>query len=164
MKISNILTYVVLAIGVLGGILWYLMGSSVDGLMDQYGLTEAKDLVKEQDGSAFADALSTVDPMYGLTLFVLIVVILVTLFSVFSTLAKNPAGLKNVLIGIVAFAVVIIIGYVFANGVETPMKDGKVLSASGSKLVGTGLYTFYFLAVVAVIMMFASGFKKLIGK
>ena len=51
-----------------------------------------------------------------------------------------------------------------AEGVETPMKDGEVLSASGSKLVGTGIYAFYFLAAIAVGMMALSGVKKLIGK
>ncbi|MBQ4818766.1 hypothetical protein [Aquimarina sp. MMG016] len=164
MKISKIITYAVLAIGVIGAILWYVMGSSIDVLMDQYAITDAKDLVKDQDASAFSEAIATVGPMYTLTLIIFVITVIATLISVFSTLAKNPSGLKNVLIGVVAFLVVAGIGYVLAEGVETPMKDGEVLSEGGSKLVGAGLYTFYFLAAIAVLMMFTSGIKKIIGK
>ena len=52
----------------------------------------------------------------------------------------------------------------FANGVETPMKDGEILSASGSKWVGTGLYLFYFLLVIALGLMLYTGIKKTISR
>jgi hypothetical protein len=41
------------------------------------------------------------------------------------------------------------------------MKDGEMLSASGSKWVGTGLYTFYFLAIIAIGTMIVTGAKKI---
>ncbi len=157
MKISKILSYVVLGVGILGAILWYVMSSSISGLMDQNGVSEARELPLDVAGPS-------VSPLYSLTLIIFVITIVATLITVFSTLAKNPSGLKNTLIGIVAFIVVLGIGYVMADGVETPLKDGEVLSASGSKLVGTGLYAFYFLAAVAVGLMFLSGIKKLIGK
>ncbi len=157
MKISKILSYVVLGVGILGVLLWYVMGSSISGLMDQNGVSEPRELPLEI-------AESSVTPLYSLTLVIFIVTIVVTLFAVFSTMAKNPGSLKNTVIGIVAFIVVLGIGYVLADGVETPLKDGEVLSAGGSKLVGMGLYAFYFLAAVAVGLMFLSGVKKLIGK
>jgi hypothetical protein len=50
----------------------------------------------------------------------------------------------------------------FANGVETPLRDGEVLSASGSKWVGTGLYLFYFLVLIAAGIMLFTGVKKMI--
>ena len=59
-----------------------------------------------------------------------------------------------------AFLLVVIIAYVMAEGVETEMRDGEILSASGSKWVGTGLNTFYILAVVAIGSMIYSGIKK----
>ena len=157
MKISKILSYIVLGVGILGGILWYTMSSSISDLMDENGVSEARELPLEV-------AESSVTPLYSLTLIIFITVLVATLIAVFSTLAKNPATLKNAAIGIVAFLIVVGIGFVLADGVETPLKDGEVLSASGSKWVGTGLYTFYFLAAVAVGLMFFSGIKKLIGK
>ncbi|AXT61274.1 hypothetical protein D1816_13260 [Aquimarina sp. AD10] len=146
-----------MAIGIIGAILWYVMSSSISDLMDQNGVSEARELPLEL-------ASPSVDPLYSLTLIIFVVTIIATLIAVFSTLAKNPAGLKNAAIGIVAFLIIVGIGFALATGVETPMKDGEVLSASGSKWVGTGLYAFYVLAAVAVGLMFFSGIKKLIGK
>lgn len=157
MKISKILSYVVLGVGVLGFVLWYLMSSSISRLMDENGVSEARELPLDI-------AAPSVSPLYNLTLVVFVVTIVAILIAVFSSMAKNPKGLKNTLIGLVLFAVVTAIGYVLSTGVETPMKDGEVLSVSGSKWVGTGLYVFYILAAVAVGLMFLSGIKKLIGK
>ncbi len=157
MKISKILSYVVLGVGILGAILWYVMSSSISTLMDENGVSEARELPLEI-------AESSVTPLYSLTLIIFIITIVATLIAVFSTLAKNPASLKNAAIGIIAFLIVMGIGYALAEGVETPLKDGEILSAGGSKLVGTGIYAFYILAVVAVGLMFFSGLKKLIGK
>ena len=157
MKISKILTYVVLAVGVLGVVLWFLMSSGIRSLMAENGVTEARELPLEVVEPA-------VNPIYFLTWAIFIVIVVATLISVFSTMAKNPGGLKNTLIGVVAFLIVVGIGYVLADGVETPMKDGEVLSATKSKLVGAGLYAVYFLTAIAVGMMFLSGIKKLIGK
>jgi len=144
--------------------LLFLMGNNFTDLMSNNGVTEAKDLVKDTSASLFGDATSLVSPMYTLTLIILVIIIAVTVLSVLSSLAKNPGGLKKAILGIVAFAVVIGIGYVVAQGTETTLRDGEVLSASTSKLVGTGLYAFYFFALVAVGLMFFSGIKKLIGK
>jgi len=164
MKISKILSYVVLAVGAIGAILLFLMSGNFTTLMDTYGITEAKDLVKDTSSSAFIEATSLVSPMYNLTLVILVIIIIAILVAVFSALAKNPAGLKNAAIGIVAFVIVLGIGYGIAEGVETPMKDGEVLSEGGSKLVGAGIYAFYFLAAIAAGLMVLSGVKKLIGK
>ena len=155
MKISKILSYVVLALGAIGIILWFVMNSSISSLMEENGVSEARELPADI-------AYGAVNPLYALTLIVFVIAIIATLITVFSALAKNPSGLKNTLIGIVAFIVVLGIGYVLADGVETPMKDGEVLSASGSKMVGAGLYAFYILAIIAVGLMVVSGFKKLI--
>lgn len=163
MKISKILSYIVMAIGAIGALLLFLMSNNFDGLMEKYGITETKDFVREGGSmDVLKEATSLVNPLYTLTVIVFIGVIVVTLIAVFSSLAKNPGGLKNTGIGIVAFFIVVGLGFVVAEGVEAPLNDGGVLSESGSKWVGTGLYTFYFLAAIAVGLMFFSGIKKLI--
>ncbi|PKV49367.1 hypothetical protein ATE84_1389 [Aquimarina sp. MAR_2010_214] len=163
MKISKILSYIVMAIGAIGAVLLFLMSNNFDGLMEKYGITETKDFVRDGGSmDVLKEATSLVDPLYALTLLVFVGVIVVTLIAVFSAMAKNSGGLKNTAIGIVAFLIVVGVGYVVAEGVEAPLNDGGVLSENGSKWVGTGLYTFYFLAAIAVGLMFLSGIKKLI--
>ena len=68
---------------------------------------------------------------------------------------------KRALISIATFALVVLISFVFSEGLETPLKDGEVLSAAGSRWVGAGLRTFYILAVIAVGTMLYSGVKRL---
>ena len=87
----------------------------------------------------------------ALTLFIVLVYVLKETFS---------GNLKKTLMSVGAFLLVVIIAYVMAEGVETEMRDGEILSASGSKWVGTGLNTFYILAVVAIGSMIYSGIKK----
>jgi ribose 1,5-bisphosphokinase PhnN len=62
------------------------------------------------------------------------------------------------------FLAVIGISYGLSTGVETPLKDGEVLSASGSRWVGAGLRAFYILAVVAIGAMVLSGAKRIFNK
>lgn len=91
-----------------------------------------------------------------------IVLISAVLFSLIN-LFSNPATLKNTLISVGAFLLLALICYfVFAQGVETPLKEGGSLSASGSKLIGAGLYLFYALILIAAGLMLFTGVKKMI--
>ena len=93
---------------------------------------------------------------------VLITVAIVAFFSL-KNIATRPSVLMSTLKNVGAFAVLAAIAYFgFANGVETEMKDGEVLSEGGSKLVGAGLYLFYFLLIAAVGLMLYTGIKKTI--
>lgn len=145
MNIQKITTIVALILGVLGLIFQVTILSKGDDVIEMNSL---------------AGDFSAVSPMITLALFILAVVVLITLVSSFAALASNPAKLKKALISIAAFALVVVISFVFSEGVETPLKDGEVLSASGSRWVGTGLRTFYILAVVAVGTMVFSGVKR----
>ncbi|HAT70249.1 MULTISPECIES: hypothetical protein [Croceibacter] len=90
------------------------------------------------------------------------VFLLTVLFVVIFVLKGLFSGnIKNTLITVGAFLAVVVVAYLISNGVETPMKDGEMLSASGSKWVGTGLYTFYFLAIIAIGTMIVTGAKKI---
>jgi hypothetical protein len=98
--------------------------------------------------------------MITLALVILAIVVIITVVSSLASLASNGAKLKKALISVAAFALVVLISFLFSEGVETPMKDGEMLSASGSRWVGTGLRTFYILAVVAIGTMVFSGVKR----
>lgn len=91
-----------------------------------------------------------------------IMLALILFFVVMFVLKKLLSGnIKKTLISIATFIVIILIAYLLADGVETPLREGGMLSANGSKWVGTGLYTFYILAIVAIFSMIFSGFKKI---
>ena len=107
---------------------------------------------------------STVSPLVELARIVLLITISVTLIFTFLGLFSDSAKLKKAALSVGMFLVVIAISYVLSDGVETPLKDGDVLSASASKWVGTGIRTFYILALIAISLMFFSGVTKIIKK
>lgn len=145
MDIQKITKYVALALGVIGLILQVLILRKGDDAIETAGL---------------AGNFSSVSPMINLAIIILIIVVLITLISSFASLASNAAKLKKAGISIAAFAAVVLLSFLLSEGVETPMKDGEVLSASGSRWVGAGLRTFYILAVIAVGTMLYSGVKR----
>ena len=91
---------------------------------------------------------------------VLGIVILSTLIFSIMNLVSDKTKLKKAGISIGSFLLVIIIAYLFSEGVETPMQDGKVLSASGSRWVETGIRTFYLLILVAGGIMISNSIIK----
>ena len=145
MDIQKITKYVALSLGVIGLILQVLILRKGDDAIEMAGL---------------AGNFSSVSPMINLAIIILIIVVLITLISSFASLASNAAKLKKAGISIAAFAAVVLLSFLLSEGVETPMKDGEVLSASGSRWVGAGLRTFYILAVIAVGTMLYSGVKR----
>jgi hypothetical protein len=108
------------------------------------------------------EASGTIDVFMNVSYIILgIAVLVVLIFSVLN-LVSNTAGLKNTLMGVGAFVVLALLCYFgIADGVETTLKDGDILSESGSRLVGAGLYLFYFLAVIAGGIMLGFGIKKM---
>ena len=90
--------------------------------------------------------------------------ICVTLIFSLRGLLSDFKKLKKAGISIGFFLVIIMISYFLSDGIETPMKDGELLSASGSKWVETGIRVFYLLASIAVGLMVYSGFIKILKK
>jgi len=107
---------------------------------------------------------SLISPLISLSMFILFITVAVTIIFSLINLASNPGKLKKSMIFIGFLIIVIGIAYASSTGVETPMKDGQVLSASGSKWVGTGIRVFYILASVAVLSMIAFGARNIIKK
>ena len=91
-----------------------------------------------------------------------LVIASVVVFTVLN-LVSHKEALIGALKGVGSFLVLALICYfVFADGVETELRDGEMLSASDSKLVGAGLYMFYALAIIASGTMLYTGVKKMI--
>ena len=147
MKIQTILRILVLVLGAIGLV---LLGTII---------AKGDDEIK---AAALGGDYGSVSPIITLALIILVVVVAVTLIFTLLNLVSHPAKLKKALLSIGVFAAIVAVAYGLSTGVETPMKDGEVLSASGSRWVGAGLRTFYFLAVIAIGAMVFSGIKKMI--
>ncbi len=108
-------------------------------------------------------ASGTIDVFMDVSYVILAIAVLIVLAFTVLNLVSNTSGLKNTLMGVGAFAVLFLLCYYgFANGTETTLKDGDILSESGSRLVGAGLYLFYFLAIIAGGIMLGFGIKKMV--
>ena len=114
--------------------------------------------------AATSGDFATVSPLVSLAIAILLITVLITLVFSILNLASSSRKLKKSLIFIGCFVVVTLIAYAVSDGVETPMKDGEVLSANSSRWVGTGLRMFYILATLAILSMVLSGAKKILKK
>lgn len=142
MKIYKILLIIA---GVIGAILWFLLPGSEEPME-----TAATD--------------SNVNLMFIVSYVLFAVAIVLTvIFSVVSLLSHHK--LKEVIISVVAFAVILLVSYALSSGSDLIADDGKVLAtASTSRLVGGGLIAFYILAALAVVAMLFSSVKKILIK
>ncbi len=149
MKIQNIIKIISAIIGVLAAFfLLRIIGTGDDEIkmaasMGDYGAVSA---------------------LVELSRIVLILTVAITLIFTLRGLFSDGKKLKKAGISIGFFLVIILISYLLSEGVETPMKDGEVLSASNSKLVETGIRSFYLLSVIAIGLMLFSGVTKLLKK
>ena len=149
MKIQNIIKIVSAAIGVLAA--FFLL--RIIGIGDE-----------DIKMAASMGDFGAVSPLVELARIVLLITVAVTLIFTLLGLFSDPAKLKKASISIGLFLIVIAISYILSDGVETPLKDGDVLSAIGSKWVGTGIRTFYILAIIAIGLMLFSGVSKIVKK
>ncbi len=99
--------------------------------------------------SAMQGNFGAVSFMINLALFVLLVTILMTLVFSMKNLFSEKSKLKKAGISIGSFLFVFIVAFVLSSGVETPMQDGKMLSALQSRFVEAGIRTFYLLTLIA---------------
>ncbi|WP_299524459.1 hypothetical protein [Winogradskyella sp.] len=130
-------------------------------------IAEGDDEIK---AAALAGDTAIVDPLAIVAYIILGLVLLFVVVFVVKNLFTNTSGLKNTLIGIGAFAAVLIISYVISVGPDESFAKGlykygdTMASESESKVVGGGLIAFYILIVIAAISMIFSGVKKTISK
>ena len=146
MNTQKTFTYIALALGVVGLILQVII------------LKQGDDVIKL---NALSGDYGVVSTMVTLALLVLAITVILTLVFSFGNLASDGKKLKKALISIGAFAAVVLIAFLFSSGSETPLKDGNILSAAGSRWIETGLRTFYFLVFIAVGAMLYTGIARL---
>ena len=152
---QKIFKIVLIVLGVAGAILAGMIWGKNDDLQAEF---EAGGKSNE---AVLAMDTPLLDSITTLTWIVLAIIVVMVLVFVLKGLFTGNA--KNALIGIGAFALVVLISYFMATGVETEMKDGEILSANGSKWVSAGLNAFFILGIVAIGMMAWSGVKKLVN-
>lgn len=149
MKLQNIVNIISAILGIVGVIfLLRIMGAGDEQI----------------EIDATQGSYSLVTPIIELARIVLILTISVTLIFSLRGLFSNKEKLKKASISIGFFLLIIFISYMASSGVETPMKDGKILSESGSRWVGTGILVFYVLFILAIGLMFLSGLRKMFKK
>lgn len=146
MNTKRIFTYTALVLGVIGLILQVLI------------LNQGDDVIKM---NALSGDYGVVSTMVTLALFVLAITVLLTLIFSLGNLASDGKKLKKALVSIGAFGAVVLVAFLFSSGTETPLKDGNMLSASGSRWIEAGLRTFYFLVCIAVGAMLYTGIARL---
>ena len=128
------------------GLILSLIGVALLGMM----IMKGDDVIKET-GSGIDAFIYTAYVIFALVL------IAVVIFGLKGLMSGN---IKNTLIILGAFIVVIGISYGLADNNQLTLANGKLLTESNSKWIGAGLYTFYILAIIAIGSMVVSGFKK----
>ncbi len=128
---------------------------SIAGVVSLAMIVSNGDDVVKATGEGLDGFLYIAYVMFALVLFFVIIFVLKGLMA---------GDIKKTVITVGAFLVVIIISYVMADGVEILMKDGKILSESGSRWISTGINAFVLLGLIAIGSMAFGGVKKIISK
>ena len=118
-------------------------------------------------GVLFVIMIQTLDMLQGIDYILIVAYLMMALIVssvLFYTLKKvisDKDSLRSALKILGAFLVLFLICYfVLARGEETPLRDGKMLSAVGSKLISAALFMFYSLILIASGSMLWFGIKN----
>lgn len=144
MTIHKILKYLALVIGVIGLILLARIIMAGDSAIE----------------NSVSQQQSVLVPMMWLSYLVLAVVIVLVGFFVIKGLFRG--NIKNTLIAVGSFLLIVVIAYLITGGEAITLRDGTTVTANASHWISTGLVVFYFLAAIAVGAMVLSGVRKLI--
>jgi hypothetical protein len=98
-------------------------------------------------------------PMMIVAYIVFAVAIALVLIYTLKGLISKKGELKRTFISIGTFLGIFLISFLLADSSAVKVED-QVVDGTASKLVSTGLNMFYILSVLAVGLMFLSGFKR----
>ena len=107
-----------------------------------------------------SDILIGIDIILSTAYLILFVIISSVLFYSFKGIASDKSSLKNTLKMIGSFLILFIICILISSGEETMMREGKVLSAFSSKLIGAAIWMFYSLILIASGAILYFGIKN----
>ena len=96
------------------------------------------------------DMLQGIDYILMVAYLIMGLIISSVAFYSFKKVISDKDSLRATLKTLGAFLILFLICYfVLARGEETPLRDGKMLSAAGSKLISAALFMFYSLILMA---------------
>ncbi len=145
----KIIKIVLIVVGLLGALLWFLLPSS-------------------DVPAAEASQNTAMNLMFVMTYVLLAIAIIASLLFTLAKLISSPESLKKSLLTLAGFAVVVVIAYVFASGTDVDMaglaKNGIITTEGTVKAIGAGLNVFVIMTAVAIILMMVPGVKGLFSK
>ena len=107
------------------------------------------------------DMLQGIDYILFVAYLIMGLIVSCVAFYSFKNVIADKAALRSTLKTLGAFLILFLICYfVLARGEETPLRDGKMLSAAGSKLISAALFMFYSLILIASGSMLWFGIKS----
>ena len=107
-----------------------------------------------------SDTLIGIDILLTVAYLILFVIISSVLFYSFKAIATDKSSLNNTLKIVGSFFGLFILCFLISSGEETLMREGKVLSAFSSKLIGASIIMFYSLIFIASVTMLYFGVKN----
>ncbi|MFO7658112.1 MAG: hypothetical protein R6W78_13710 [Bacteroidales bacterium] len=133
-KIISIFLYILMALGLIFGAIFYLGG-----------------VVPGTEGTSVEEPLITEKFLFMAYIYFAIAAALALVFPIFY-IVTHPAKVKNVLISLLVFAIVLVIGYIL--GSDQQLASNPEITGTTLKLVDSGLkaaYLFLGLAIIGVI-------------
>ena len=107
------------------------------------------------------DMLQGIDYILFVAYVIMALIVSSVLFYSVKNIVSDKESLRSTLKTVGIFLVLFLICYfVLARGEETPLRDGKMLSAAGSKLISAALFMFYSLIAIASGAMLWFSFKN----
>ena len=107
-----------------------------------------------------SNTLIGIDILLTVAYLILFVIISSVLFYSFKAIATDKSSLNNTLKIVGSFFGLFILCFLISSGEETLMREGKVLSAFSSKLIGASIIMFYSLIFIASVTMLYFGVKN----
>ncbi|MBN2611367.1 MAG: hypothetical protein JXB00_07410 [Bacteroidales bacterium] len=133
-KLISIFLYILLALGLIFGVIFYI-----------------GDVVPGTEGTSVEEPLITEKFLLLSYIYFAIAAILALVFPIFYMIT-HPAKVKNVLISLLVFAIVLVLGYLL--GSDQQLASSPDISGTTLKLVDSGLkaaYIFLGLAIIGVL-------------
>lgn len=104
--------------------------------------------------------------MFTITYILLAVAVIASLLFTIANLFAHPKKLKKTLMVFGGFLLVVVIAYATASGTDINIEEmanrGVATTETTVRRIGTGLNLFFFLVVIAVVLMAWGGLKKVL--